>query len=326
MLYNISLDDNGKRFDMMFNDNQVVDKLKGIITTVNPNKCIKNFFEDEVDINYFDDIKDKGVKVSLYKHNKAFTYEEIEKLVERMRLSTSLLDTKMYSFALKSAFQNLVSSSHIFVPDDKPCYSIKIGGLDIICFRFIGSNEDGSQGKVSDGINNFLQAIKQKVGKFPSCMISVHGNDVVLSDYSDTEALLYVLLDFFQESGLISINERVRYANSIMRLVIKDLVTRELTSLSNIISVTEDHPLSEYRHLSLQIYEIFNILSVNGELSDLSGKNIKILGDALSYNNDFDDIPPIISRSTDRLAKRLTIKLLERIKLVKSSNKNWNAI
>ena len=163
-------------------------------------------------------------------------------------------------------------------------------------------------------VKDFCLVMRSSVESFIRYNIKFLNNCVMLEFNEVIDQLFYILKKFFKLPQVLSSATQSKDAMiEVAAFIAKRTAQTELSVLSGVIEANSDHILSQYRYVGLRTFQFFNGLAQHGRLDKLSDQDVKLLHDALTLSGLFNNIPPIMLRSFNRLRKIVPFRSLENI-------------
>ena len=243
--------------------------------------------------------------------SQVFLYEFCEELLYYLFSNLRVVDKAVLDDGLQQGINILYSKNFLFMVNNQRKFLIDIKDRYIILIpmhnEVFSSNE-----KVYEYYKNLFSITMQSMEGFIRSRLEIDGKKIKIEYYDAIDQFFYIMRRILSSSKLFDQNFSVKeFLNSLARFIIKHIATEELKKLD--VECNYDHPLNDYRYLTLMTYKLFSKLSYNGAIENLNHNDVMQLADAMTYENNFEKMPNIISDCYGNLNKVLPFKTLERI-------------
>jgi hypothetical protein len=262
---------------------------------------IYRFHLNEVDLTVRFSIKD----------SKIFLYECCEELLYYLFSNLRAIDRAVLDYGLRKGINILNSKKFLFMIPNQRKFLIDIKDKYIILMPI--HNEDFcSNEKIYEYYKNIFAITMQSLEGFVRSRLEIDGKKIRIEYYDAIDQFFYIMRRMLSSPKLFDQNFSTKeYLNSLARFIIKHTAIQELKKLD--VECNYDHPLNDYRYLTLMTYKLFSKLSYNGAIENLDHNDVMQLADAMTYENNFEKMPNIIADCYSNLNKVLPFKTLEKI-------------
>ena len=299
---NIILDSNS--FSMTFENQSEYQHSKCTLKDDKENFIQKNnFYYQENDI-------EKTITF-FYKNNQKILYEVFEKLLYHLFLNTKIITKECFDEAMKSALSILDSNKFLFMVDGQRKFLIEFDKNDLI-FHPIYNESFKSNVELYEFYKTFFKIALSEMEGFVRTKMRLENKKLYIDYYDAVDQFFYLISVLLSSKELFIQNfDHSDFMQKIACFIVKNVANGELLNLN--LDCSYDHPLNNYRYLTLLTYKLFVKLAFDGSLLHLKQSDIEQIADAISYSNEFASAPSIISKAYDNLNKALPFKTIERI-------------
>ena len=245
------------------------------------------------------------------KDSRGFLYEFCEELLYYLFSNLKIIDKSALDDGLRQGINILNSKKFLFIVNNQRKFLIDIKDKYIILVP-IHNEVFSSNEKVYEYYKSLFSITIQSMEGFIRSRFEIDGKKIRIEYYDAIDQFFYIMRKILSASKLFDQNFSIKeFLNSLACFIIKYTTTEELKKLD--VECNHDHPLNDYRYLTLMTYKLFSKLSYNGAIENLNHSDIMQLADAMTYENNFEKMPNIISDCYGNLNKVLPFKTLERI-------------
>ncbi|GFZ80524.1 hypothetical protein RLOatenuis_1620 [Rickettsiales bacterium] len=284
---------------------------KDLFAVTNPSNVTRGLFEEEVQIIYQQDPKDDNENIILKKEHGAFTYEEIEGIIQRLRLKNRLIDTTLAMDVLQQAKTKLPVKNSIFITESNPIFALSIKNNSLI-LKPISIEFSNIKDKI---YMDFIEKFKCNLQKYKNAMLLIENGQIInVSGLRNSKEMSDIIIKQFAEYGLDKKSEQSYICGFIDILSIKDLASKEINTLQSLIDLPDHHIIAKHREAAKASYSIFLRLSKSGTINALNEIQMRHLREATQLKGIFKHAPPAITRSFDKLLTKVPEKLAHLIR------------
>lgn len=285
---------------------QEILQWKNLLVTISPTNAIRVLFEDEVSVVYQRDPKDNNEDIILHKEHGVFTYEEIEKIIQRLSLKNKLVDTALAMDTLQQAKAKLPVRNSIFITENNPIFTLNIKNntliLKPISIEFSSINNKTYM--------SFIEKLKHNLQKYKNAALLIENGQIInVSGLRTSQEMSDIIIKQFAEYGLDKKNEQIYISEFINTLIIKSFASKETNMLQSLMDLPNDHPMAQYKEATKASYSIFLRLSKSGTINALNEIQLQHLREIVCLKGIFKHAPPAITKSFDGLLAKLPEKL-----------------
>ena len=243
--------------------------------------------------------------------SQGFLYEFCEELLYYLFSNLRVIDRAVLDDGLQQGINILNSKKFLFMVHNQRKFLIDIKDRYIILIP-IHNEVFSSNEKVYEYYKNLFSITMQSMEGFIRSRLEIDGKKIKIEYYDAIDQFFYIMRRILSANKLFDQDFSMKeFLNSLARFIIKYIATEELKKLD--VECNYDHPLNDYRYLTLMTYKLFSKLSYNGAMENLNHDDVMQLADAMTYENNFEKMPNIIADCYGNLNKVLPFKTLERI-------------
>jgi hypothetical protein len=298
----ITIDKNS--FSIKYDDASEYENVKFILKNDKENFVQKN--------NFYYQENDQNLLVKFfYKNNHKILYEEFERFLHYLFLSLKIISRECFDSGVKIALSVLDSNKFIFMVNSQRKFLIEFEKNNLI-FYPIYNKSFTSNSELYEFYKIFFKVALNEMEGFARTKMHLENKKLYIDYYDAIDQFFYLINTIISSKELFEQNfDHSEFMQKIGCFIVKNIANRELLNLN--LDCSYDHPLNNYRYITLITYKLFVKLAFDGSLIHLKQNEIDQIADAITYSNEFEATPSIISKAYDNLNKVLPFKTIEKI-------------
>jgi hypothetical protein len=249
--------------------------------------------------------------IFFYKNNHKILYEEFEKFIYHLFLTLKIITKEIFDKSIEKALRILESNKFLFMIDNQRKFLIEYDKNELILHP-IYNQYFRSDSELYEFYKIFLKVALSEIEGFTRTKIRIESKKLYIDYYDGIDQFFYLINKTISLKELFEQNfDHEDFMQKIACFIIKNVASKELLNLN--LDCSYNHPLNNFRYITLITYKLFMKLTFDGSLIYLNQNDIDQIADAITYSNEFAEMPSIISKAYDNLSKSLPFKTIERI-------------
>ncbi len=260
---------------------------------------------------YYQFIDDEKSLIFFYKNNRGILYELCEKILYHAYLSLKIITKDILNEGIKIALKTLESKKFLFMINNQRKFLIEFSDEKLILHP-IYNQSFNSMAELYEYYKIFFKVSLSAIEGFVRTRMQILEQKIYVEYYDAIDQFFYLIQCVLSDPQLFEQDfDKEIFMQQLVSFIIKNIAIKELQSLQ--VDFSYDHPLNNYRYVTLLTHKLFSKLSLDGSLSHLNQNDIEQIADAITYSGDFKSLPSIISNAYDKLNKAMPFKTIEKI-------------
>jgi hypothetical protein len=243
--------------------------------------------------------------------SRKFSYESYEEIFYYLFSKLKFFSKEEFDELLTRGLNALDSKRFIFMVPSQRTFLLEINGSELI-LNPISQNLLESDLNLKEFYTEFFSISLEALPSFTRTRIRIDNKKIIIDYYDMIDQFLYILQKILASKKLFTQNFSIKdFILEFIKFLVRNTALAQMSKLN--VECDENHPLYHYKYLTLITYRVFAKLAQSGSIENLTQSDITQLANGMTYEENCETMPTLISDCYVTLKKVMPIKTLEKI-------------